>query len=110
MIATLGRCWLLQPRVLGLGLLQDGDVGVGVFPEGEEVLVGGAGFGSVVLQDVGAGNTEMSERSPWGVEDNVAVVEDFLKLRGCLFALMRGEVGLAADVGWIQVCTCGLGA
>ena len=35
---------LLQPRVLGLGLLQDGDVGVGIFPQGEEVLVGGACF------------------------------------------------------------------
>ena len=32
---------LLQPGVLRLGLLQDGDVGVGVFPEGEEILVGG---------------------------------------------------------------------
>ena len=28
----------LHLRVLHLGLLQDGDVGVGVFPEGEEVL------------------------------------------------------------------------
>jgi hypothetical protein len=32
---------LLQPRVFRLGLLQDGDVGVGVFPEAEEVFVGG---------------------------------------------------------------------
>jgi len=31
----------LQLRVLGFGLFQDGDVGVGVFPEGEEVVVGG---------------------------------------------------------------------
>ena len=28
----------MQFGVFGLGLLQDGDVGVGVFPEGEEVL------------------------------------------------------------------------
>jgi len=28
----------LQLPVLRLGMLQDGDVGVGVFPEGEEVL------------------------------------------------------------------------
>jgi hypothetical protein len=28
----------LQLRVLRLGLLQDGDVGIGVFPDGEEVL------------------------------------------------------------------------
>jgi len=31
----------LKLRVLGLGLLQDGDVGVGVFPEREEVFLGG---------------------------------------------------------------------
>ncbi len=30
----------MDPRVLGLGLFKDGDVGVGVFPEGEEILVG----------------------------------------------------------------------
>jgi hypothetical protein len=35
----------LQLCVLGLSLLQDGDVGVGVFPEGEEVLVSGASLG-----------------------------------------------------------------
>ena len=31
----------MQLRVLRLGLLQDRDVGVGIFPEGEEVFVGG---------------------------------------------------------------------
>jgi len=34
---------LLQLRVLGFGLLVNRDVGVGVFPEGEEVFVGGEG-------------------------------------------------------------------
>ena len=32
---------LPQPRVLGFGLLEDGDVGVGIFPEREEVFVSG---------------------------------------------------------------------
>jgi len=32
---------LLQLRVFRLGLLQNGDVGVGVFPECEEVLIRG---------------------------------------------------------------------
>jgi hypothetical protein len=31
----------LQLRILRLGFFQDGDVGFGVFPEGEEVFVGG---------------------------------------------------------------------
>jgi hypothetical protein len=34
----------LQSYVFRPGLLEDGDVGVGVFPEGKEVLVGGARF------------------------------------------------------------------
>jgi hypothetical protein len=31
----------LQLRVLSFGFLQDGNVGVGVFPEGEEIFVSG---------------------------------------------------------------------
>ena len=38
---VMGRKALLQLRILRLGLLQDGDVGVGVFPEREEFFVGG---------------------------------------------------------------------
>jgi hypothetical protein len=45
----------LQLCVLRVGLLEDGDVGVGIFPESEESGVGGAGFGWVTCEDVGAG-------------------------------------------------------
>ena len=38
---VMGRKALLQLRVLRLGLLQDGDVGVSVFPEREDIFVGG---------------------------------------------------------------------
>src|ERR1039458_2206629 len=38
---------LLQLRVLRFGFFQDGEVGVGVFPEPEKILVSGAGTGSV---------------------------------------------------------------
>ena len=37
----------LQLRVLRLRFFQDGDVGVGVFPECEEILVGSAALGSI---------------------------------------------------------------
>jgi hypothetical protein len=48
----------LQLRVLGFGLLQDGDVGVCVFPEGEEILIGGLCLGSVGFHRIGAGEPE----------------------------------------------------
>jgi hypothetical protein len=40
---------LSQPRVLGLGLLQDGDFGVRVFPESKEILICRLGFDGVAL-------------------------------------------------------------
>src|ERR1700751_148998 len=45
--STQNKEGLLQLRVLHLGLLQDGDVGVGVFPEGEEILVRSFRLGGV---------------------------------------------------------------
>ena len=39
----------------GFGFPEDGETGIGVFPNGEEVLIGGFGFGGVALQSVGAG-------------------------------------------------------
>ena len=65
---------LLQLRVLRLGFFQDGDVGVGVFPEGEEIFVGGerpdaGGIGirslrGSQLQGVGASHSQMRQRPP----------------------------------------------
>jgi hypothetical protein len=82
----------MQLRVLRLGLLQDGDVGVGVFPEGEEVFVGGerpdAGsiglrsLRSSRLQSVGTRRSQMRQRSRPTVLDEAAVVENVLKLGG----------------------------
>ena len=50
---------LLQLRVLRLGFLQNGNVGVGVFPEGEEILVCTLRFGGVAREAVGAGQTQV---------------------------------------------------
>jgi len=60
--AIIGGGWpgpLLQLRILGLGFLQDGDVGGGVFPEGEDILISGAGLGGVALHRIG------SQGQPW---------------------------------------------
>jgi hypothetical protein len=43
----------LQLRVLRLGFFQDGDVGVGVFPEREEILVSGERTDPRVVRDQG---------------------------------------------------------
>jgi len=45
----LRRVKLVQLGVFGLGGEEDGDAGVSVFPQREEILIGGAGFGGVAL-------------------------------------------------------------
>ena len=77
---------LLQLRVLRLGLLQDGDVGVGVFPEGEEIFIGGhcpdaGGIGvrslrRFRLQGVCTSHSQMRQRSRPTVPDDAAVVDE----------------------------------
>lgn len=54
---------LLKFCVLRFSLLKDGDVGIGVFPEREEVLIRGAGFGFVGLKSVSAGESQVSQRA-----------------------------------------------
>jgi hypothetical protein len=44
---------LIQLGVLRLGLLEDREVGVSVFPQGEEVLVGHLCLGPIYGQDEG---------------------------------------------------------
>ena len=75
---------LLQLRVLGFGLFQDRDVGIGIFPEGEEVFVSGErpdagciGIRSLRgsrLQSVGSRYAEMRQCSSPAVPYNAVVV------------------------------------
>jgi hypothetical protein len=93
---------LLQLRVLSFSLLQDGDVGVGVFPEREEILVRRLGLGRVALHNIGSADLEMGEYSDGLVDYNSAMVEDFLELGGGFAALMRGQIGFASNKNGIQ--------
>jgi len=87
----------LKLGVLGLRQLQNGDVGVGVFPKREKIIIGGTGFGTsgvgavalqgLSLKRVGAGEAEMGERADELVDHDAAPVENFLELGGGLARL-----------------------
>jgi hypothetical protein len=87
----------LQLRVLGFGLLQDGDVGVGAFPQREEILIGGASFGRVALHGIGSADLEMRECSDGFVEHDSAMVEDFLELGGGAALFLARKCPLTAS-------------
>src|SRR5271154_243429 len=91
---------LLQLGVLRLGFFQDGNVGVGVFPEGEEILVGFSGFRRVACERGGARQAQVGKRvelSPIGVLPSAApigalVIQDLLELSRCLSAVTQTQV------------------
>ena len=93
---------LLELGVFGFGLLQDGDVGIGVFPEGKEVLISDVSFGGVAGKRIGAGEPEVDEGADGLVGNDAPVVEDFLKLSGGLRSLARLQVSLSAHMDGIQ--------
>src|SRR5208282_764981 len=53
--------YLLQLRVFGFGLLEEGDVGVGVFPGGEKVLIGDASLRCVTLLLIQPAQLQLSD-------------------------------------------------
>jgi len=60
--ATINRQWSresLQLGVFRLGLLKDADVGVGVFPQSEEILVGRLCLGLISRQGVGSAQLQV---------------------------------------------------
>ena len=51
----------IQLRILGLGFFEDRNVGVGIFPNGEEVLIGAAGTSRIARQSARPRQLEMSQ-------------------------------------------------
>jgi len=93
-------------------LLQNGSVGVGVFPQGEEIFVGGerpdpGGIGirslrGPRLQGVGPSHSQMCQGSRPAVPDDAAVVENLLKLDSGFLALSGCEICVSTDIHVIE--------
>src|SRR5215469_7242621 len=92
---------LLELRVLRSGLFQDRDVGIGVFPEREEVLVCGKSSdtgGDIAvlrcshLQSISPCHTQMRHSSCPAIPDDAPVVENLLELCGSLRSLSSGQI------------------
>src|ERR1700686_3743725 len=101
-----------EPRVFCLGFFQDGDVGVGILPEREEIRVsgerpytGGIGIRALRgprLQGIGTSHAQMRQRSRPTVPDDAAVVDDLPKL-GCGSITLSGcQVCRSADIRRIE--------
>src|SRR4029077_7115607 len=89
---------LAEGGVLGLGLFQNGNVGIRVFPQGEKVLVGGAGFRLVARERVGTSDGEVGKRANDFVGDHAGPVENFPKFNSRGGTLPSGQAGSASQI------------
>ena len=90
-----GEPSLLQLCVLCFGLLQDRNIRISVFPEREEILVGGTGLGDVTLYGISARQSEAGQCSPGKVSYESPVVDKLLIFRRRCFAVVQQEVGFS---------------
>ena len=59
-----GALGLFQLCIFRLGFLQNGDIGVGIFPKGKEILVGRTALRLITGERPGAAQVEVDERLP----------------------------------------------
>ena len=86
---------LMKFAVLGFGGEENGDIGVSVLPQGEEILVRGAGLGGLSLQGIGTANLEMGQRSNQRIQNHATMVEYLLEFPCRFLPPMGGKVGQA---------------
>ena len=98
---------LFQLCVFRLGLLKDGDVRVGVFPQREEVLVLTACLCRIAGECVGAGKTKACQCSGTTVQYRATMVKDVLKLACGSAALTGRQVGLAPRIHRVRALADG---
>jgi hypothetical protein len=93
---------LLQLRVFRLGFFQDGDVGVGVFPKREKVLIPGARFGGISLKGVSASEAKARQRSEYVVHYDPWVIKYLPEFNLRFVTLVCSDVGFAPQIDRLQ--------
>ena len=92
----------LQFGVFGASLLENGNIRIGVLPEGKEILVGFARARFIAGKSAGASKAQMRQGADRFVNHHAGVIENFLEFRRGLRALVRGEIRQTAQVCRIQ--------
>src|SRR4029077_14306100 len=93
---------LLQFGVFRFCCDENRNISVGVFPQGEKILVGNAGFCGISLKRIRASHSKMRECSERAILDNPPIVHQLLKSASRVAAATSGEVRLSAHVHWVE--------
>ena len=93
---------LLQLGVFRLRLREDRDVGVGVFPEREEILVGSLRLDRISRQRERSAQLQVRQCADGIAGNDPAMIENFLEFRSGFGALVCSQIGQAAHIDGIE--------
>src|SRR5271169_975625 len=93
---------LFQLRVLGFRSDEDGNIGVGVLPKREEILIRSFGPGLVARQNKRSPELQIRQRADGIQPHETAMIENLLKLGRRFRIPARGNESLTAHIGRVQ--------
>ena len=76
--------------------MEDGEIGIGVFSEVEEFLVGGASLVLLASENIGPCETQPCQNQVWGVWAHNPMVNELLKFSYGVTQAIGGQVGFGA--------------
>ena len=93
---------LLQFCVLGLGLFQNGSIGVRIFPEREEILTRGFCLGYFSRESVRSAQLQVRQRANGIANYNAPMVKNFLELGTCFTTSALSQISLPSYIDGIK--------
>ena len=94
---------LVEICIFCSGLFEDGDLGVGVFPERKEILIGRFRFGLITPKCVSSTQLQVRHCADGIADYDPAVIENFLEFPGGFGALVCGQIRKATDIGRVEI-------
>src|ERR1700684_372399 len=92
----------LQFGIFSFSLLKNRNIGVGIFPEREEILIGRAGAAGVACFCSRSRQAEMRQRAGPTVPYNPAMIEQLLEFSGRGGSLLRLQIRFTAQINLIH--------
>jgi hypothetical protein len=97
----------VQLGVFRPSLFEDGDVLVGIFPEGKEILIGVFGLGPVARGNICSAQLQVGQGAYRIGENDAAVIQDFLKFHSGLLPTTSCKVRLPPDIRGVEATEFG---
>jgi hypothetical protein len=92
----------MQAGIFRLGLPNDWNVRVRIFPEGKKLSISKLRLDVISGQNVGSAQFQLRQGTDRLASNDAGMIENFMKLSGCRVALLCCQIRLASQVNWVE--------